>query len=52
MIATEDPESLFDTRGGSLMAHCCERCRDPIPKDSFSPLCGSCADELNEEVEE
>ena len=36
-------ESLFETRGGSLMAHCCEVCADPLPHDSLSPICEDCA---------
>ena len=36
-------ESLFETRGGSLMAHRCEVCTDPLPQDSLSPLCAECA---------
>ena len=38
-------QSLFEVRGGSLMAHVCESCNDPLPKDSLSPVCEDCLDE-------
>lgn len=34
--------SLFEPRGGSLMAHICESCNEPIDHDSRFPLCPNC----------
>jgi len=37
--------NLFDVRGGSLQAHVCEVCGDPLPKDSLTPTCADCNEE-------
>lgn len=49
MIIYAEPDSLFDTRGGSLMAHYCEVCTDPLPEGSRLSTCTGCADAHEED---
>lgn len=34
--------SLFDVRGGSLLAHRCEICNEELEHDALSPVCAVC----------
>ena len=50
--ALKDMESLFDPRGGSLMAHCCEVCAEPLDHESHRPVCDECFTNAQQEGEE
>lgn len=40
---------LFETRGGSLKAHRCEICDEPLDPESITPVCEDCSPSDEEE---
>jgi hypothetical protein len=41
--------NLFDTRGGSMLAHRCEICNDELDHEADSPTCEDCTRPEEEE---